>query len=248
MFYSRKLTLILFFIISLSFPAYAEGPPPITGRVVAVSDGDTVKIVTPQKEEITIRFAEIDAPEKDQPYGQKSKQALSDLVFNKEVKVVRTDIDRYGRTVGRVYEGEKDINKEMVKAGAAWAYLQYLTDQSIVDTETEAKAAKVGLWALQADQIIAPWEWRKAQRVARNPDLYPSDAEIAVERYMPVLKPAEQLVSAPPPATNTGQSCGTKSTCKQMSSCAEARFYLTQCGLSSLDRDGDGRPCEALCK
>ena len=245
--YLRKLTLILFSIITFSFPAYAEGPPSITGRVIAVSDGDTVKIVTAQKEEITIRFAEIDAPEKDQPYGQKSKQALSDLVFNKEVKVVRTDIDRYGRTVGRVYEGEKDINKEMVRAGAAWAYLQYLTDQSIVDAESEAKAAKVGLWALQADQIIAPWEWRKAQRVARNPDLYPSDAEIAVERYMPILKPADP--AAPTPASNNaGQSCRVKFTCKQMSSCTEARFYLTQCGMSKLDRDGDGTPCETLCR
>lgn len=132
----------------------------LSGKVVSVADGDTITILTPDKEQVKIRLVEIDAPEKDQPYGQKSKQSLSDLVFGKDVSVEWDKTDKYKRTLGRVFVGDTDVNLQQVKNGAAWAYTQYLTDDRIKQAETEARNAKAGLWALQADQIMPPWEWR----------------------------------------------------------------------------------------
>lgn len=132
----------------------------LSGKVVSVADGDTITILTPDKEQVKIRLVEIDAPEKDQPYGQKSKQSLSDMVFGKDVSVEWNKTDKYKRTLGRVFVGDTDVNLQQVKNGAAWAYTQYLTDDRIRKAEDEARAAKVGLWALQADQIMPPWEWR----------------------------------------------------------------------------------------
>jgi endonuclease YncB( thermonuclease family) len=136
----------------------------ITGRVVRVLDGDTVSVLTPQKEQIRVRLAEIDAPEKNQPFGMKAKKILSDLIFGKDVSVVKIDTDRYGRTVGRIYQGQTDMNLEMVKAGGAWAYTKYLTDPAFGSAEDAARASRLGLWALQEDQRIPPWEWRKQRR------------------------------------------------------------------------------------
>ena len=139
-----------------------------TGNVVRVIDGDTVAVLTPQKEQIRVRLAEIDAPEKNQPFGMKAKKMLSDLVFAKDVSVVKIDTDRYGRTVGRIYQGQTDVNLEMVKAGGAWAYTKYLTDSAFRTAEGAARASNRGLWALQEDQRIPPWEWRKLERAAHR--------------------------------------------------------------------------------
>ena len=203
------------------------------GHVVSVADGDTVTILLTDKTELKIRLAEIDAPEKAQPYGMKSKQALSDLIFDRDVIVIKEVIDKYGRTVGRIYHGAVDVNGEMVRRGAAWAYLKYLTDQSILDAEQQAKAKKLGLWALQADQRTPPWEWRKARRAAN------------------ASKKRDKGKSKATPAKKTNNSsfkCGTKKTCSKMTSCKEAMFFLKNCHLPQLDRDEDGVPCEALCQ
>jgi micrococcal nuclease len=79
-------------------------------------------LLTPEKRQIKVRLVEIDAPEKSQAYGQRSKQSLSDLVFGKQVRVEQQDRDRYGRVVGRVYAGGLDVNAEQVKRGMAWVY------------------------------------------------------------------------------------------------------------------------------
>lgn len=183
---------VALFFVSIQAPR-AEGQETITGRVVGVMDGDTIKLLTPQKQEITVRFAEIDAPEKDQPYGQKSKQALSDMVFNKEVRVVKTDTDRYGRTIGRVYVDDTDVNFTMVKSGAAWAYREYLTDQTIAIAEDAAKNAKAGLWALQPDQITPPWEWRHTKRDTRAPAL---ESSKTVPTQTPSVQPSSSFAKA----------------------------------------------------
>ena len=133
----------------------------LSGRVVGISDGDTFTLLTSDKQQIKIRLAEIDAPEGGQPYGNKSKQALSGLIFGKDVRVIVQTTDRYGRTVGRPYLGELDVCAEMVHMGAAWAYRQYLRDQSLLDLEADAKAAERGLWRLPQSQQIEPWNWRR---------------------------------------------------------------------------------------
>jgi endonuclease YncB( thermonuclease family) len=95
----------------------------LTGKVVGVADGDTLTLLVPDGasfKQVRIRLAEIDTPESRQPYGQRAKQALSDLAFNQQARVVVQDTDRFGRTNGRVFVGGVDVNAELVKQGAAW--------------------------------------------------------------------------------------------------------------------------------
>ena len=205
-----------------------------TGRVVGVSDGDTLTLLTAEKQQVKVRLGEIDTPESRQPYGQRAKQALSDLAYNKEARVVVQDTDRYGRTVGRVYVGGVDVNAELVKQGAAWVYRQYLKDQSLLALEAEAKAAKRGLWGLPETERCPPWDWRKGSCPTAS--------------AAPASSPASPAVSAPKTAASGGFSCSGKRYCREMTSCEEARFYLNTCGVSSLDGDKDGVPCETLCR
>ena len=192
----------------------------LTGRVVGVTDGDTLNLLTPQRTRVTIRLIEIDAPEGGQPWGERSKQALSQLVFSRDVRVVESGKDQYGRTLGRVYVGAIDANAEMVRGGNAWAYRQYLTDASLLTLEQAAKSAKRGLWSLPANQVSPPWEWRNG--------------------------PPASLASFPP--AQAGAACGAKRYCRQMTSCAEARHYLNVCRVSSHDGDRHGVPCENICR
>ncbi|WP_238582310.1 thermonuclease family protein [Cellvibrio sp. OA-2007] len=108
-------------VLFLSMPFSAQATD-IYGKVVGISDGDTITILTKDMQNIRIRLVEIDAPEKNQPWGQKSKQALSDLIFSLNVTVDSSGQDRYGRTLGTVFLSEINVNKHMVENGNAWAY------------------------------------------------------------------------------------------------------------------------------
>jgi len=209
-------------------------PSELRGRVVGITDGDTLTLLTADHVQHRIRLAEIDAPEHDQPYGAASKQVLSGLAYMHDVRVVVVDYDRYGRTVGRIYAGSLDVNAEMVREGAAWAYRQYLHDPHLLALEQEAKRARRGLWRLQADQITPPWEWRAAERGGRHMG--------AGSRRAPLAQSAGSQ-QAP-----MGATCGSKHYCREMTSCAEARFYLNQCRVVSLDGNHDGIPCNSLCR
>jgi endonuclease YncB( thermonuclease family) len=201
----------------------------ITGRVVGITDGDTLTVLDEARRQTKVRLAEIDTPEAGQPYGSRAKQALSDLAFGKSVRVVVQDTDRYGRSVGRVYAGFNDINAELVRQGAAWVYRKYNRDPSLLRLEQEAREARRGLWALPDAERTPPWEWRSAKRSGQA-----------------ATKPARPPDLSKP--QTSGFTCGAKRYCREMSSCAEARFYLTRCGLSRLDGDGDGIPCERICR
>lgn len=197
----------------------------LEGRVVGVHDGDTVTLLISGNQQVKIRLAQIDAPESDQAFGQRSKQSLSAIIFNKTIRVKKEAIDRYGRTVGTILVDGLDANREQVKRGMAWAYRNYLHDQSLVQVEEEARRAKVGLWS--DPNPMPPWEYRHVRKGG-------GDAGEA--------SPRAELI-----AQSVHLSCGTKRYCKEMASCEEAKHYLTQCGLSRLDGDGDGIPCESLC-
>ena len=134
----------------------------LSGRVVAIADGDTFTLLTADKQQVKIRLAEIDAPESGQPYGNKSKQTLSGLIFGKDVRVVVQTTDRYGRTVGRPYVDDLDICAEMVRMGAAWAYREYLIDKGLLTLESDARSNKRGVWGLSEAQNMPPWEWRQS--------------------------------------------------------------------------------------
>jgi len=130
----------------------------INGRVVGVTDGDTLTLLIDGHDQIKIRLVEIDAPEKKQAFGNRSKQSLSDLCYNKEAQVDDKGHDRYGRTLGRVYCDGVDTNAAQIKSGMAWVYDKYVTDRSLYLLQDEARKERRGLWA--DSDPMPPWEWR----------------------------------------------------------------------------------------
>ena len=130
--------------------------------VIGISDGDTLTVLNESKQQIKIRLSEIDAPEKRQPFGTRSKQSLSDLCFGKQAEIIPKAIDRYKRTVAKVKCEGVDANVEQVSRGMAWAYNQYVKDYSLFILQNVARAKKRGLWA---DPFpIAPWIYRRTKR------------------------------------------------------------------------------------
>jgi len=140
----------LVLLICLQWVAHADV---LLGHVVVVSDGDTITVLDDTKQRHVIRLMGIDAPEKAQAFGQKAKQSLSDLVFDRDVSITWFKKDRYGRTVGQVYLDDTDVCLEQIKRGLAWHYKQYEREQSVedrsryADAEKEARIARTGLWA-----------------------------------------------------------------------------------------------------
>lgn len=131
------------------------------GRVVGISDGDTFTLLVSGNRQVKIRLAEIDAPESGQAYGRRARQELSALAFNKQARVRVIDIDRYGRSVGRVLVDGLDVNAEMIRRGAAWVFPKYARDMRLYTLEEEARQEKRGIWSLQKNDKIPPWEWRQ---------------------------------------------------------------------------------------
>lgn len=140
----------------------------IEGRVVSVADGDTVTILDDTNTQHKIRLSGIDAPEKKQPFGQRSKQSLSDLVFAKGVTVETNKRDKYKRNVGKVLVDGVDANLVQVQRGFAWHYKAYEREQSATDrrvyadAENEARVARRGLWA--DVEPMPPWEFRHKEK------------------------------------------------------------------------------------
>ncbi len=129
-----------------------------TGKVVAVADGDTITVMR-DLVPVKLRLLEIDAPEKKQAFGARSKQSLSDLCFNKTATLIEKGRDRYGRTLARVSCEGVDANAEQVRRGMAWVYDRYVTDRALYAVQTEARDAGRGLWADPA--AVPPWQWRR---------------------------------------------------------------------------------------
>lgn len=145
----------------------------LVGQVVGVTDGDTITVLDDQRTQHKIRLAGIDAPEKAQAFGQRSKEALSALVFGRRVTVETGKQDRYRRTVGKVIIDGRDANLAQVVAGMAWHYKKYEGEQSpsdrllYADAEREAREVRRGLW-LDAEPT-APWDWRHNKRTSEEP-------------------------------------------------------------------------------
>ena len=136
--------------------------PDIEGRVVGVHDGDTITLLTADKTQIKIRLEGIEAPESKQAFGNRAKQELSGLIFDKQVVIKNHGVDLYGRTLGRIICGNLDVNLEMVKRGMAWHFLKYSKEKALADAEKEASEAKRGLWADK--KPVPQWEYRKAKK------------------------------------------------------------------------------------
>lgn len=141
------------------------------GKVVGVSDGDTITVLDADKIQNKIRLYGIDCPEKHQAFGQKAKQFTSDMVFGKSVEIKTVGADKYGRTIAWVNIGGQagpSLNEELLKAGLAWHYKKYSLDQNLNDFEEHAKTSKLGLWS--DPSAIPPWEFRRGKGITtKNP-------------------------------------------------------------------------------
>jgi len=148
--------------ILLSISVYAD----FTGKVVKVTDGDTINVLEAGNVLHKVRLTGIDAPERGQPYGRKSQEYLAGMVAGKQVLIESDKQDRYGRDLGKIILNGKDINQEQVKAGMAWWYRYYKKQQPPDDqmayeaAESSAKANRLGLWA--DTNPINPYEWRRS--------------------------------------------------------------------------------------
>lgn len=204
-----------------------------SARVVGVTDGDSLTVLVDGSRQVKVRLSEIDAPERGQPWGQRSKQTLAAMVAGQQVEVQAVGTDNYGRTLAVVFVSGRNVNRAMIEQGGAWAFRRYLTDQSLIDLEARARASRRGLWSMPQDQTVAPWDWRRGER---------SGAPAAGDA--PPMAPQRFVGAA---SAGEAFSCGSKRYCREMSSCEEATYYLRRCGLTSIDGNGDGEPCEKLC-
>ena len=159
----RLVVAVLFSALSMSIHAEV-----IVGRVVGVSDGDTITVLDKDKAEHKVRLMGIDAPESKQDFGAASKQALSNYIYQKEVTVDYKKIDKYSRIVGKVILDKQDICLAMISDGMAWHYKDYEKEQSKADrdlysqAELKARDSKIGLW--QDSKAIEPSSFRKKQK------------------------------------------------------------------------------------
>lgn len=131
-------------------------------HVVGVHDGDTMTVLTDTNVQIKVRLANIDCPELGQPWGNRAKQALSDLVFNRMVEILPKQKDRYGRTIADVTANGQSVEAVLVHDGVCRVYTQYNHDPSLPAVEQEARQQQRGLWS--DPNPVAPWDWRKHKR------------------------------------------------------------------------------------
>jgi len=147
-----------------------------------VLSGDTIDILNADKSTTRIRFNGIDCPEIGQPFGNIARQYLSETIEGQVVRIVKQDVERYGRTIADVYlladvayAGSNPagvilpdmfLNRELVRRGLAWHYKQYSDDERSAEDENRARAAKLGLWS--DPRHVAPWDWRKLSKEERD--------------------------------------------------------------------------------
>ena len=137
----------------------------LIGRVVKVSDGDTITVLDSSKTQHKIRLQGIDAPEKSQAYGDAAGRYLSGLVAGRDVRVKWTKRDKYNRILGTVYVKRAEVNLAMLRAGYAWHYKKFDSTPAYAQAESEARAARRGLWA--GLDPIPPEQFRQGR--ARSP-------------------------------------------------------------------------------
>jgi len=175
--FARLLSLLVLFT---AFAVYGQpqttsyargfGQESVYGRVIGITDGDTIRVLTTANQQIRVRIAFCDAPEKGQAFGQRAKQAMSELVFGKDVELRPHTIDRYGRLVARVFVKGQDAGLELLKQGLCWVYDRYLPEASpdiqtsYTNAQSAAQSDRLGLW--RDPDPVPPWKWRKEKRVS----------------------------------------------------------------------------------
>jgi endonuclease YncB( thermonuclease family) len=222
----------------------------LVGTVERIIDADTLEVQL-DSGGIEVRMQGSDAPERGAPMSDEAIALLSELVADGEVELQPAEQTSYERMVARIYVGGSDVNAAMLKRGFAMADRRFLREfddgEDYCVFEHAARSAKLGIWALPADQRIAPWEWRENGRM-RFTDYGTATAATCIAaigkslREQPLFEPLPQFEKL------RDSRCGTKRTCGEMESCAEAKFYFESCGVRSLDGgERDGVPCNNLC-
>ena len=142
---------LVLYMVACSLPVFAT-------EITYFYDGDTVKI-SDKGREYKLRLTDIDAPERTQEYGLKSRRALMQLCNNTSVQVQLLGVDKYQRKLGKLECDNQDVSFYMVENGYAWFYHQYSSDSALELAEMGARDNKRGLW--KAKQQTPPWIWRK---------------------------------------------------------------------------------------
>jgi endonuclease YncB( thermonuclease family) len=149
--------------VAFVVPAAAASAAEFRGKVVGVSDGDTITVLHDRRPQKVRLLNGIDAPEKGQPFGEKARRLTARITFGQEVVVRVAERDRYGRIVADVILADGcSLNRELVQAGYAWWYRRYSNDLSLSELEAQARVTRAGLWADL--RPIPPWEWRRTSR------------------------------------------------------------------------------------
>lgn len=161
--HSALLLALILLILAGCNPNNTKQPEADVYKVVKVKDGDTLGLLSSDNQEVTVRLAEIDCPEKSQAFGQAAKKFTSDICFGKQVKLIGDTHDRYGRTVAQIVllDGT-NVNHELVKNGYAWHYKAYSKSTELAGLEEQARESHLGLW--QDVNPTPPWEFRKEKR------------------------------------------------------------------------------------
>lgn len=206
-----------------------------SGKVVAVLDGDTLMVIR-GGHPVKVRLAEIDAPEKSQPFGMASKKSLAEMVKGKQIQVKSSAVDDYGRLIAKVRVGEVNVNHEQVRRGMAWEYSRYHSNRALMALQRDAQQARRGLW--EESDPVEPSLWRK-----QHPGTGPVQPHAAIST---ASTPVASASSDHAMRLDSGQACGKKH-CSEMDSCGEAERNLSLCRQNALDGDADGKPCERLC-
>jgi endonuclease YncB( thermonuclease family) len=225
-------------------PAPPHKPVLLSGTVSRIVDGDTLWLKTEGDGEppVVVRIEGIDAPESCQAGGAQATAALNALALGRAVTVRVAARDEFGRTIGKVYDGEKDIGDRMVRDGMAWSSRFQYDRGPYVAEERMALALKRGVHA--DPSAIQPRDFRKrhgpcegaAPKPAMSAPVQGASVNAAVAGPAPTPAPAR--------AASVNFRCDGRRLCSQMTSCAEATWFLRNCPGVKMDGDGDGIPCE----
>ena len=150
-------TALLFFSL---FTLYSQTI--LIGKVIGIKDGDTVEVIDKLNKITILRLAEVDCPEKKQPFGTKAKQFTSDAIYLKTIKYIVTDKDRYGRSVAKIFYQNKYLSAEIIRNGMGWHYKKYSKSEVLALYEQQARSRKIGLW--MDPNPVYPSEWRKLKK------------------------------------------------------------------------------------
>lgn len=148
-------------ISSTTSPNSKKNPNPshLSGKIISIKDGDSLELLDANNDIHQIRLAHVDCPENKQAFGKRAKIFTANFCFGKEVTVITTDTDRYGRIVGIVEVEGKELNLAIIQAGMGWHFKKYSKSESHAKAELKARKKKVGIWT--QGQPIPPWEYRK---------------------------------------------------------------------------------------